>query len=142
MATGSSRLSPNPDLLAAFDAAGGSGPRYAQVTVCWAKTEAAARATALQWWPNAGLRGTLSQELPLPSHFEQAAEMVAEEDIENVVACGPDPAVHLAKIQEYVDAGFDHVYVHQVGPDQRGFMEFYERSVLPELKELSSSSTA
>ena len=132
----------NPDLLAAFDAAGGSGPRYAQATVCWAKTEAAARATALQWWPNAGLRGTLSQELPLPSHFEQAAEMVAEEDVENVVACGPDPAVHLAKIQEYVDAGFDHVYVHQVGPDQRGFMEFYERSVLPELKELSSSSAA
>ena len=68
---------PEPDSLAAFDAAGGSGPRFGQVTVCWAESEAAARATALQWWPNAGLRGTLNQELPLPSRFEQAAEMVA-----------------------------------------------------------------
>ena len=67
----------------------------------------------------------------MPSHFEQAAEMVAEEDIDNVVACGPDPLWHLAKIQEYVDAGFDHVYVHQVGPDQRGLHGFYEEACCP-----------
>ena len=52
-----------------------------------------------------------------------------------MVACGPDPAVHLAKIQEYVDAGFDHVYIHQVGPDQRGFIEFYERSAAARVEE-------
>ena len=113
-----------------------------QVTVCWAESEAAARATAFQWWPNAGLRGTLNQELPLPSHFEQAAEMVSEEDIADVVACGPDPAVHLAKIQEYLDAGFDHIYIHQVGPDQHGFLKFYEETLQPELKKLSSPTTA
>ena len=106
---------PDRDLLASFDGAGGSGPRYAQVTVCWAESERAARATALEQWPNAGLRGTLSQELPLPSHFEEAAEMVSEDDIADAIACGPDPAVHLTKIREYLDAGFDHVYIHQVG---------------------------
>ena len=130
-ATGSSRLSPTRICLPLSTAAGGGGPRYGQVTVCWAESEAAARATAFQWWPNAGLRGTLSQELPLPSHFEQAAEMVSEDDIADAVACGPDPAVHLAKIQEYLDAGFDHVYIHQVGPDQRGFLEFYEKTCCP-----------
>jgi len=130
---------PDRDLLAAFDAAGGSGPRFAQATVCWAETEAAALKTALQWWPNAGLRGTLSQELPLPSHFEQAAEMVSEEDIAKVVACGPDPALHIAMIEKYVDAGFDHVYLHQVGPDQRGFIEFYENELQPELANLTSA---
>jgi G6PDH family F420-dependent oxidoreductase len=133
---------PDPDLLAAFDAAGGSGPRYGQVTVCWAESEAAARATALQWWPNAGLRGTLNQELPLPSHFEQAAEMVTEEDVATAVACGPDRAVHLAKIQKYVDAGFDHIYIHQVGPDQQGFFAFYEESLQPALGQLTRSPTA
>ena len=102
------------------------------------RSEAAARATAFQWWPNAGLRGTLNQELPLPSHFEQAAEMVSEDDIADAVPCGPDPAVHLAKIQEYLDAGFDHLYIHQVGPDQHGFFEFYENALEPELKKLSS----
>jgi G6PDH family F420-dependent oxidoreductase len=133
---------PDPDLLAAFDAAGGSGPRYAQVTVCWAESEAAARATAFQWWPNAGLRGTLNQELPLPSHFEQAAEMVSEQDIADVVSCGPDPAAHLAKIKEYLDAGFDHIYIHQVGPDQQGFLNFYADTLQPELKKLSAPTVA
>jgi G6PDH family F420-dependent oxidoreductase len=129
------------DLLAAFEGAGGGGHRYGQVTVCWAGSEAAARKTALRWWPNAGLRGTLSQELPLPSHFEQAAEMVSEEDIAAVVACGPDPALHLAKIRECLDAGFDHVYIHQVGPDQEGFFKFYEQALMPKLDQLRAAAT-
>ena len=132
---------PDRDLLAAFDGAGGAGPRFGQVTVCWAESEGAALATALQWWPNAGLRGTLSQELPLPSHFEEAAEMVSEKDIAEAIACGPDPAVHLAKIHDYLDAGFDHVYIHQVGPDQEGFFTFYEEALRPEIEQLSASAT-
>ena len=45
--------------------------------------------------------------------------------------CGPDPQRHLDGIAKFVKAGFDHVYVHQVGPDQEGFMRFYEREILP-----------
>jgi hypothetical protein len=47
------------------------------------------------------------------------------------VVCGPDIDRHLEAIQKYVDAGYDHVYVHQVGPDQEGFIEAYARDVLP-----------
>ena len=47
--------------------------------------------------------------------------------------CGPDPQRHVEAIQEYVKAGFDHVGVHQIGPDQEGFMRFYAREVLPKL---------
>jgi len=36
-------------------------------------------------------------------------------------------------IREYADAGYDHVCIHQVGPDQEGFIRFYEREVLPQL---------
>jgi coenzyme F420-dependent glucose-6-phosphate dehydrogenase len=28
-------------------------------------------------------------------------------------------------------AGLDHVYIHQIGPDQGGFLRFYEREILP-----------
>ena len=28
-------------------------------------------------------------------------------------------------------AGYDHVYVHQVGPEQEGMLRFYEREILP-----------
>lgn len=122
------------EIVEAFESGGGTGkPRYAQMTVCWAEDEAAARATALEIWPNAGLRGELSQELPTPAHFEQATELVTEEIIAEAVVCGPDPDRHLAKIQEYADAGFEYVYVHQVGSDQEGFFEFYRRHILPNI---------
>jgi coenzyme F420-dependent glucose-6-phosphate dehydrogenase len=126
--------SPESELLEAFASAGGKGkPSYGQVTVCWAKTEAEARRTAHEWWPNAAVKGDLAQELPLPLHFEQAAGMVSEEDIASLVVCGPDPEAHLATIREYEQAGYDHVYVHQVGPDQDGFFDFYEGEVLSRL---------
>jgi G6PDH family F420-dependent oxidoreductase len=123
---------PEAELLEAFDQAGGSGkPRYGQLTVCWASTEAEARRTALEWWPTAALRGPLAQELPLPSHFEAAAEMVTENDIAAVVVCGPDPEDHVKAIDAYRDTGYTHVYVHQVGPDQKGFLRFCETELLP-----------
>jgi G6PDH family F420-dependent oxidoreductase len=133
---------PQPELVEAFREAGGDGPRYGQLTVCWAKSEDEARRTAFEVWPNAGLKGPLSQELPLPSHFEAAVEMVTEDDVAADVVCGPDPEKHLEGIQKFVDAGFDHVYVHQVGADQEGFLTFYEHEVLPEVREPSSSRQA
>lgn len=123
---------PDAEVRETFERAGGAGkPRYAQMTVCWAADEAQARRTAFEIWPNGGLKGELSQELPTPAHFEQAAKLVTEEMVAEEVVCGPDPERHIAKIQAYVDAGYDHIYVHQVGPDQEGFFRFYEREILP-----------
>ncbi|MFP5319877.1 MAG: TIGR03557 family F420-dependent LLM class oxidoreductase [Acidimicrobiia bacterium] len=126
--------SPDTETIQAFEEAGGRGkPRYGQMTVCWAADEADARRTALEVWPNAGLPGQLSQELPLPSHFEQAAELVTEDALAEAFPVGPDPERHLSTIREYFDAGYDHVYVHQIGPDQEGFFDFYEKQILPKL---------
>jgi len=123
---------PATKVIQAFEQAGGAGkPKYGQVTVCWAPDEQAAIQTAHEWWPNAAMPGQLSQELPTPAHFQQTAKLVRPEDIAEAIVCGPDPEMHAAKIREYADAGYDHVYVHQVGPDQEGFFRFYEREVLP-----------
>ena len=59
--------------------------------------------------------------------------MVTEDQVAETIVCGPDPERHLEAIREYVDAGFDHVYVHQIGEDQEGFFRFFERDVLPKL---------
>ena len=124
-------VAPEAELVGRFEAAGGAGkPTYGQLTVCWAESEDEAIETAHTWWPNAGLEGELSQELPLPRHFEQAVETLTPEQVAEVVVCGPDPEKHRAKIREFVDAGFDHVYIHQVGPDQEGFIRFCERELL------------
>ena len=57
--------------------------------------------------------------------------MVTEADVAGSVVCGPDAERHRAAIEAFAAAGYDHVYVHQVGPDQEGFFRFYEREVLP-----------
>jgi coenzyme F420-dependent glucose-6-phosphate dehydrogenase len=124
--------SPDAGLVEAFNSAGGSQkPRYGQLTVCWAGDEATARRTAHEWWATAALEGELSQELPLPRHFEQAISTVREEDVARSVVCGPDPQKHRQALQQFLDGGFDHVYVHQVGPDQDGFFQFFGQHVLP-----------
>ena len=124
--------SADAETIKAFEKAGGKGkPKYGQLTVCWAKSEAEAKKTAHKVWPNAALKGPLSTELSIPEQFQQAAQMVTPEDVAKDVVCGPDPQRHREMIQQYVDAGYDHVYVHQVGPDQEGFFRFYEREVLP-----------
>jgi coenzyme F420-dependent glucose-6-phosphate dehydrogenase len=124
---------PDRALLKAFDDAGGNGPRIGQLTVCWASTAKAARRTAHEWWPTAAFHGEVSQELPNPSQFTQLAEGVTEDQVAEAIVCGPDPDRHLEKIEEFVTAGFDHVYLHQVGPDQEGFIEWAEREILPQV---------
>ena len=125
---------PDAEQLRQFEEAGGTGkPTFGQVHVCWAADEDAAKRTAFEQWPNVAMKGELGQELPLPRHFEQTAKMLSADDVAETVPCGPDPERHLDAIREYVDAGFDHVYVHQIGPDQEGFFRFYEREVLPKI---------
>ncbi|MFN2543565.1 MAG: TIGR03557 family F420-dependent LLM class oxidoreductase [Actinomycetota bacterium] len=125
---------PDKEMIQTFEGAGGDGkPRYGQLTVCWAEDEERGKKTAHEWWPNTSIKGELSVELPLPRNFQDAAEMLSPDDVAEGVICGPDPERHLDAIREYADAGFDHVYVHQVGPDQEGFFRFYEREVLPKV---------
>jgi len=69
-------------------------------------------------------------QLATPEEFEAATKLVSEETVAESIVCGPDPEKHLEQIASFRDAGFDHIYVHQVGPDQEGFFRFYERNVL------------
>ncbi|MEA2525060.1 MAG: hypothetical protein QOF73_2287 [Thermomicrobiales bacterium] len=128
-------VGPEAEVVQIFEGAGGAGkPRFAQATVCWAEDEATARRTAHELWAFSALPGELSQELPMPAHFEQATQIITEEMVAESIVCGPDPAKHVEQMQKYVDAGFDHIYIHQVGPDQEGFMRFYQQEVLPKLQ--------
>jgi G6PDH family F420-dependent oxidoreductase len=135
LADGLIATGPEAEYVRAFDATGGRGrPRYGSVTVCWARDEKSARKTAHRVWPTAAMESSLSWELPLPQHFEDAAKLVTADAVAREIVCGPDPEKHVAAIAKYVEAGFDHVVIHQVGPDQAGFFAFYAKEVLPTLK--------
>jgi G6PDH family F420-dependent oxidoreductase len=137
--------SPDADVVTAFEKAGGrKKPRFAKVTLCWATNPKKARQTAHALWPTTGLKGALNQELALPQHFEDAGALVTEEMITQRVACGPDPAPVLKQIRAFADAGFDHLCLHQIGPDQEGFFRFFEQELRPQLEgaQARSSDTA
>jgi coenzyme F420-dependent glucose-6-phosphate dehydrogenase len=130
---------PDDTLTNAWRRGGGTGPRVGQVTLCWAPSERAARQTALEWWPTAALHGEVTQELPNPAQFTDLVKGVTEDQAAEVITCGPDPEVHLATIRSYLETGFDQVYLHQVGPDQVGFIDFAERELLPRLSTVTAA---
>jgi coenzyme F420-dependent glucose-6-phosphate dehydrogenase len=133
VADGMWSVAPDAELVSTYEQAGGTGPRYGQVKMCWAADQDEARKTVSEWWPNAGIGGELSQELPLPRHFEQAAALVTPDDLAEKVPMGPDPEQYVEQVKAFVDAGFTHVYLHQIGPDQEGFFDFFRRELAPRL---------
>ncbi|HEX7168929.1 MAG TPA: TIGR03557 family F420-dependent LLM class oxidoreductase, partial [Acidimicrobiales bacterium] len=120
---------PDKEVVDAWKQAGGTGPVYGQLTVCFHDDESQAKKIAREWWPNTSIPGNLSQELPLPLHFEQAAELVTEDKVAEKLVCGPDPERYVERLREYEEAGFTHLYLHQVGPDQDAFFSFWEREL-------------
>jgi G6PDH family F420-dependent oxidoreductase len=124
-------VAPDADMLARYRELGGQGIAQGGLKVCWGADEAECVRTVRRLWPNEALGGELSQVLPMPAHYEHATELVTEEHIAEAVTCGPDPEKHAGAIQEYLDAGYDEVYVSQIGDDQEGFLDFYGKEILP-----------
>ncbi|PSQ32347.1 LLM class F420-dependent oxidoreductase [Halobacteriales archaeon QS_9_67_15] len=120
------------DTVQTWEDNGGEGPRFCQLQACVADSEGEAVSTAHELWPNSALPGELGNVLPTPAHFEQATQLVSEDDIaEGSIMTGPDAQQHIDSIQEALDAGYDHVYTMQIGDDQAALFDLYREDVLP-----------
>ena len=102
--------------------------------VCWGPDEAQARQTVHRLWANEALPGELAQILPTPEHFQQASQLVTEEMVAEDVPCGDDVDRHVEALREYEQAGFDELYINQIGPDQAEFFAAYRDQVLPRVR--------
>ncbi len=127
---------PDAEMVSLYRSSGGTGPTHGGLKVCWAQDEAEARRTMHRMWFNEALPGEASQVLPSPAHFEQLSSLVTEEMACEGKPVGPRVEYYVTAVQEYVDAGFDEVYLSQVGPDQTGFFDFWERELQPALRDL------
>jgi G6PDH family F420-dependent oxidoreductase len=132
-ADGYINVAPSEDLLQTYRGAGGDGKAQGGMKVCWGPDEAECVKLVHKLWPNEALGGELAQVLPMPAHYEAACEPITEEMIAEAVPCGPDPEKHAAAIREFADAGYDEVYVNQIGDDQEGFLKFLKDEVVPRL---------
>ena len=141
VADGLISFEPDSELTRNFDQAGGKDkPKFGQVTVCYAQSEEDAARVVLERWPNAGIGGPLMTDLRTPQHFDAVIDAMKPEKIVEGLTLGPDPRRHIDAIQEFLDAGFDHVYVHQTGPEQQEFIRFYSEKVLPHFKSRTARS--
>jgi len=128
-------VAPDEELLSLFRSSGGNDkPAHGAFKVCYGQDEAECVRTAHRTWPNEGLPGELAQVIPTPTHFEQATQLVTEEMISDSIPCGPDPEPHREMIRQYEKAGYDEVYVQQIGTGHEEFFRFYEREILPEFR--------
>jgi G6PDH family F420-dependent oxidoreductase len=112
---------------------GGGGDKVVQggTKVCFGPDEQECVKTVHRLWPNEALPGELAQVLPQPAHFEQATQLVTEEMIAESVPCGPDVDKLVEEFQAFADAGFDELYVQQIGPRQAEFFDVLKAEILP-----------
>jgi G6PDH family F420-dependent oxidoreductase len=107
-------------------------PKVLQLHMSWAATDEEAMRNAMVEWPNGGMKFPKG-DIRSPFEFEQMAKLVRPEDFEGRMVISADPDVHRAYIQKFVDLGFDRVYLHNVGRNQREWIDVFGRDVLPKL---------
>jgi probable non-F420 flavinoid oxidoreductase len=122
-------------VVAAFRENGGEGKTMAlQVHLSWAAAEGEALAIAHDQWRTNVFSPPLCWDLATVEQFDEAARHVRPEDMRGPVLISSDPAWHAARLGELAELGFDAIYLHHVGQEQRGFIETFGEHVLPVLK--------
>jgi len=117
----------------AFRRGGGGGKRLlVQVAVSWAESEAEALEQAHAQWRYNVLGGDVNWTLRTPAEFDTATRLVRPEDMRASVLVSADLERHAAWIAEYREIGCDEIYLHNVGTNQRAFIEAFGERVLPQ----------
>ncbi|HEY8612268.1 MAG TPA: hypothetical protein VIL69_13365 [Roseomonas sp.] len=70
----------------------------------------------------------------LTAQFEAATCFVRPEDLRETVHVSADLGQHAALLAECAAIGFESMDLHQVGGDQRAFIEVFADRVLPQLR--------
>lgn len=129
-------MAPDETLVEQFRrAGGGTKPVLGGLKVCWDADRERAVRTVHRLWPNEALPGELAQILPTPEHFEQASSLVTKDMLADTVVCGDAVDAHVDAVRAYARAGFDEVYVGQIGPGWAEFFDAYRTDVLPRLRD-------
>jgi G6PDH family F420-dependent oxidoreductase len=107
-------------------------PKILQLHLSWAPTDEEALRNAITEWPNGGMKFP-KQDIRSPFDFEQMAKLVRPEDFDGRMLISSDLDAHRKEIQKFIDLGVDRVYLHNVGRNQKEWIEAFGRDVLPAL---------
>lgn len=104
-----------------------------QLHLSWAGSAEEAERQALERWP-IGAMPFRKSDIRSPYDFKQLARTVRAEDFAGHVLISPDLDEHRDYLQAHIDMGFDRIYLHHVGEDQRAWVEAFGTRVLPGLR--------
>jgi alkanesulfonate monooxygenase SsuD/methylene tetrahydromethanopterin reductase-like flavin-dependent oxidoreductase (luciferase family) len=121
-------------MLAAFREHGGEGkPAAVQVHLSWAESEEEALRIAHEQWRTNIFPPPIPWDLATVEEFDVAATHVRPEDMRGAVLVSADLGQHAAWLAEFAEIGFDAIYLHHVGQEQRRFIDAFAEHVLPAL---------
>ncbi|ONI86629.1 LLM class F420-dependent oxidoreductase [Saccharothrix sp. ALI-22-I] len=121
-------------VVGAYRDAGGRGSLYLQVHLSWAESEEEARAVAHEQWRSNVFGPPVCWDLETAEHFDVASEHVTAERVAEVVNVSSDLGRHTGMLRDYVDLGFEGLFLHHVGREQGRFLEAFGARVLPEVR--------
>lgn len=123
------------EVLTAYRENGGRGRAALQLHLSWAPTMQEAEAIAHDQWRSNVFGDPIAADTLTVEAFDVMSEFVQVEDVHGVVRIADDLGRHREWIEEYLDLGFDDVYLHHVGQTQGAFLDAFGESVLPAVKE-------
>jgi probable non-F420 flavinoid oxidoreductase len=129
-------------VLSAYRGAGGRGPARLQIHLSWAPTDEEALAIAHDQWRNNVFAPPVSWDIETVEAFDVIGEAVSVERVKQSVRISSDLAQHADWLQQYLDQGWDELYLHFVGKDQAGFIDAFGQHVLPQLSPTAPRPTA
>lgn len=121
------------EVIDAYRSAGGTGPLVLQVHASVADTDAEALAIAHDQWRSNVFPPPLCWDVDSPEIFDLASAHVRPESMRDSVLVTSDSAWLTARIDEFIELGFDEVYLHHVGQQQQAFIDIVGARVLPQL---------
>ncbi|MGY4646795.1 TIGR03885 family FMN-dependent LLM class oxidoreductase [Mycobacterium sp. URHB0021] len=129
-------------VLGAYREAGGRGPARLQIHLSWAPTDEEALAIAHDQWRNNVFAPPVCWDIETVEAFDVIGEAVTAERVKQSVRISSDLAQHADWLQQYLDQGWEELYLHFVGQDQAGFIDAFGQHVLPQLSPTAPRSTA
>ncbi|MGZ8802926.1 MAG: LLM class F420-dependent oxidoreductase, partial [Mycobacterium sp.] len=129
-------------VLDAYRNAGGRGPARLQIHLSWARTDAEALAIAHDQWRNNVFAPPVPWDVETVAAFDVIGQSVTPEQVAKSVRVSSDLGRHAAWLNEYIDQGWDELYLHFVGQQQSAFIDAFGERVLPELSPTAPAVTA
>lgn len=122
------------EVVEAFRRGGGKDkPLYLKVGLSYAPSDEEALKGAWEQWRFAVHGSMINADLSSPEKFEAAAQFVSPEQMRNHLNISADPEQHISWLKQYIDFGFENIYLHNVNREQEQFIKDFGEHVLPAL---------